>query len=86
MPASVTVNISLRMQTDLEGVDIELFDTQAPLTVANFLNYVIAVTTMERSSIAACRGSWFRAEATSSMEPRVVSSVAGQATLQPTLR
>ena len=28
------------MQTDLGAIDIELFDTVAPLTVANFLNYV----------------------------------------------
>ncbi len=40
MPASVMSNTLLRMQTDLGGVDIELFDTQAPLTVGNFLNYV----------------------------------------------
>ena len=40
LPASVIANTFLRMQTDLGGVDIELFDTQAPLTVANFLNYV----------------------------------------------
>jgi cyclophilin family peptidyl-prolyl cis-trans isomerase len=40
LPASVTANTLLRMQTDLGGVDIELFDAQAPLTVANFLNYV----------------------------------------------
>jgi peptidyl-prolyl cis-trans isomerase A (cyclophilin A) len=32
--------VSVRMQTDLGGVDIELFDTQAMLTVENFLNYV----------------------------------------------
>jgi cyclophilin family peptidyl-prolyl cis-trans isomerase len=30
----------LRMQTDLGGVDIELFDTATPLTVENFLFYV----------------------------------------------
>jgi peptidyl-prolyl cis-trans isomerase A (cyclophilin A) len=40
VPASVMANTLLRMQTDLGGIDIELFDTQAPLTVANFLNYV----------------------------------------------
>ena len=40
IPALVTANTFLRMQTDLGGVDIELFDTQAPQTVANFLNYV----------------------------------------------
>jgi cyclophilin family peptidyl-prolyl cis-trans isomerase len=33
-------NTQLRMQTDLGGVDIELFDSQAPLTVQNFLHYV----------------------------------------------
>lgn len=32
--------IQLRMQTDLGGIDIELFDVGAPQTVANFLNYV----------------------------------------------
>jgi len=30
IPASVMANTSLRMQTDLGGIDIELFDTQAP--------------------------------------------------------
>ena len=40
MPLPVTANTLLRMQTDLGGIDIELFDTQAPLTVENFLNYV----------------------------------------------
>jgi cyclophilin family peptidyl-prolyl cis-trans isomerase len=30
----------LHLKTDLGGVDIELFDTAAPETVANFLNYV----------------------------------------------
>jgi cyclophilin family peptidyl-prolyl cis-trans isomerase len=40
MPLPVTSNTLLRMQTDLGGIDIELFDTQAPLTVGNFLNYV----------------------------------------------
>jgi peptidyl-prolyl cis-trans isomerase A (cyclophilin A) len=40
VPLSVTADTLLRMQTDLGGIDIQLFDTQAPLTVANFLNYV----------------------------------------------
>jgi cyclophilin family peptidyl-prolyl cis-trans isomerase len=40
IPFPVTANTFLRMQTDLGGVDIELFDTQAPLTVGNFLKYV----------------------------------------------
>jgi peptidyl-prolyl cis-trans isomerase A (cyclophilin A) len=40
MPAWVTANTLLRMQTGLGGIDIELLDTQAPLTVGNFLNYV----------------------------------------------
>jgi cyclophilin family peptidyl-prolyl cis-trans isomerase len=40
IPALISANTLLRMQTDLGGVDIELFDTQAPQTVANFLNYV----------------------------------------------
>jgi cyclophilin family peptidyl-prolyl cis-trans isomerase len=37
-PASSAVN--LRMQTDLGSLDLELFDTEAPLTVQNFMNYV----------------------------------------------
>ena len=40
LPASLAANTLLRMQTDLGGVDIELFDMQAPQTVGNFLNYV----------------------------------------------
>ncbi len=40
MPVPVIANTLLRMQTDLGGIDIELFDTQAPQTVGNFLNYV----------------------------------------------
>lgn len=32
--------VNVRMQTDLGAVDIELFDTQASLTVENFLKYV----------------------------------------------
>ena len=40
MAFHATANTQLRMQTDLGGVDIELFDSQAPLTVQNFLNYV----------------------------------------------
>jgi len=40
MAFHVPANTQLRMQTDLGVVDIELFDTQAPLTVQNFLNYV----------------------------------------------
>jgi hypothetical protein len=38
MAASVTANTLLRVQTGLGGIDIELFDTQAPLTVLNFLS------------------------------------------------
>lgn len=38
LPSMAT--IQLRMQTDLGGIDIELFDAGAPQTVANFLNYV----------------------------------------------
>jgi cyclophilin family peptidyl-prolyl cis-trans isomerase len=37
-PAAAVVNV--RMQTDLGAIDIELFDTVAPQTVANFMNYV----------------------------------------------
>jgi cyclophilin family peptidyl-prolyl cis-trans isomerase len=40
MAFHATANTQLRMQTDLGGVDIELFDSQAPLTVQNFLHYV----------------------------------------------
>jgi len=36
----VTANFILRMQTDLGAIDIEMFDTVAPQTVANFMNYV----------------------------------------------
>jgi len=36
----VTANFILRMQTDLGAIDVEMFDTVAPLTVANFMNYV----------------------------------------------
>jgi cyclophilin family peptidyl-prolyl cis-trans isomerase len=39
-PASILANVNLRMQTDLGGVDLELFDTAAPLTFMNFMNYV----------------------------------------------
>jgi cyclophilin family peptidyl-prolyl cis-trans isomerase len=38
MPSTATQIV--RMQTDLGAVDIELFDTEAPITVTNFLNYV----------------------------------------------
>ena len=38
MPAAA--NTIVRMQTDLGSVEIELFDTVAPETVENFLNYV----------------------------------------------
>jgi cyclophilin family peptidyl-prolyl cis-trans isomerase len=40
IPAAALGNFNLRIQTDLGGIDIELFDTVAPLTVANFMNYV----------------------------------------------
>jgi len=40
IPLQTPANTLLRMQTDLGGVDIELFDAQAPETVQNFLNYV----------------------------------------------
>ena len=36
----VAANFNLRVQTDLGAFDIELFDTIAPLSVANFMNYV----------------------------------------------
>jgi Cyclophilin type peptidyl-prolyl cis-trans isomerase/CLD len=39
LPASVIAKTFLHMQTDL-GVDIELFDVQAPLTFENLTNYV----------------------------------------------
>ena len=38
---SVNVNASIvRMETTLGNIDIELFDNDAPITVANFMNYV----------------------------------------------
>ena len=40
IPSLVTGGTLLRMQTDLGGVDIELFDIATPLTVDNFLFYV----------------------------------------------
>ena len=40
LPSLAAAAINVRMQTDLGAIDIELFDTVAPLTVANFLNYV----------------------------------------------
>ena len=40
LPSLAVTAINVRMQTDLGAIDIELFDTVAPLTVANFLNYV----------------------------------------------
>jgi cyclophilin family peptidyl-prolyl cis-trans isomerase len=40
LPSLARAVINVRMQTDLGDVDIELFDTVAPETVANFLNYV----------------------------------------------
>ena len=36
----VKANFIVRMQTDLGAIDIEMFDTVAPQTVANFMNYV----------------------------------------------
>jgi cyclophilin family peptidyl-prolyl cis-trans isomerase len=39
-PSIVLGNFTLRLQTDLGGLDIELFDTAAPQTVDNFMNYV----------------------------------------------
>ena len=41
LPATVPANTMLRMQTDLGGVDIELFDVDTPNTVQNFMNYVL---------------------------------------------
>lgn len=38
---STSANASMiRMETSLGSIDIELFDTAAPVTVANFMNYV----------------------------------------------
>jgi len=38
---STSVNASIvHMETSLGGIDIELFDNEAPVTVANFMNYV----------------------------------------------
>lgn len=40
VPINAVANISLRMQTDLGGVDMDLFDIDTPETVDNFMNYV----------------------------------------------
>ena len=40
LPSLATAVVNVRMQTDLGAIDIELFDTVAPQTVANFMNYV----------------------------------------------
>ena len=40
LPSLATAAVIVRMQTDLGAIDIELFDTVAPQTVANFMNYV----------------------------------------------
>ena len=40
LPSLAAAVITVRMQTDLGAIDIELFDTVAPQTVSNFMNYV----------------------------------------------
>jgi cyclophilin family peptidyl-prolyl cis-trans isomerase len=40
LPSLAAAVVNVRMQTDLGAIDIELFDTVAPQTVANFMNYV----------------------------------------------
>lgn len=40
LPSLAAAVANVRMQTDLGAIDIELFDTVAPQTVANFMNYV----------------------------------------------
>ena len=40
LPSLATAVVNVRMQTDLGAIDIELFDTVAPQTVANFMSYV----------------------------------------------
>ena len=40
LPSLEAAAINVRMQTDLGAIDIELFDTVAPQTVVNFMNYV----------------------------------------------
>ena len=40
LPSSLLGNTILRMQTDLGGINIELFDVATPQTVENFMNYV----------------------------------------------
>ena len=40
LPSLSAAAFNVRMQTDLGSLDIELFDTVTPLTVANFMNYV----------------------------------------------
>ena len=51
---------TVRMQTVLGNIDIELFDAAAPLTVANFMNYVNRVLITIRLFIAVCLGLSFR--------------------------
>ena len=38
-PPQLAVAMTVRMETNLGGIDIELYDNQAPITVANFLAY-----------------------------------------------
>ncbi len=38
-PAICSANVIARMQTSLGVIDVQLYDTEAPLTVANFLSY-----------------------------------------------
>ena len=40
LPSLTAAVVNVRMQTDLGAIDIELFDTVAPQTVTNFMNYV----------------------------------------------
>ena len=70
LPSLAAAVVTVRMQTDLGAIDIELFDTVAPQTVANFMNYVNDGDYEARSSIAVFPGLLFRV-ADSSLIPQV---------------
>lgn len=55
-PPLLAANTIVRMETNVGAFNIELYDTEAPLTVANFLNYVnrgnYGNTVIHRSAVA----------------------------------
>ena len=83
-PASSAV--SLRMQTDLGSLDLELFDTEAPLTVQNFMNYVnrgaMMVMTVLLSTVA-CPVSWCRVAGMFSIRMMATFLVLARLTYRP---